>query len=252
MHAFKYEGDIMHFVDSMKTMNLRVNMNGIAWRRMLLEAMPKEIRLRMSLVPEPDEDIPFEDLLVEVARRHEELGGEIMKSSEGSRDQSKRSKKKKRRDDADDSAVTRPVRDNQRVTKTTKPKGKPQGGSKPKKLHASRDEALKGIPQTLVEKRQKEDLCCRCGKGGHRWYACTNDIVKISAKKVAGIKRRVPEEASEDQEVKDRTIARVPKWKKAKVASRGESSTSGSQVMAANIRYTVEEPARSDSESEVD
>jgi hypothetical protein len=174
-----------------------------------------------------------------------------MKSSENSRDQSKRSKKKKRRDDADDSAVTRPVKDNQRVTKN-KSKEKPQRGSKPKKLHASRDEALKGIPQTLVEKRQKEDLCCRCGKGGHRWYACTNDIVKISAKKVAGIKRRVPEEASEDQEVKDRTVARVPKWKKAKVASRGESSTSGGQVMAANIRYTVEEPARSDSESEVD
>ena len=252
MHALKYEGDIMHFVDSMKTMNLRVNMNGIAWRRMLLEAMPKEIRLRMSLVPEPDEDIPFEDLLVEVARQHEEMGGEIMKSSEHSRDQSKRSKKKRRREDADDSVVTRPVKDNQRVTKNNKTKGKPQGGSKTKKLHASRDEALKGIPPTLIEKRQKEDLCCRCGRGGHRWYACTNDIVKISAKKVAGIKRRVPEEVSEDREVKDRTVARVPKWKKAKVASRGESSTSGGQVMATNIRYTVEEPPRSESGSEVD
>ena len=94
MRAFKYEGDIMHFVDCMKTMNVRVNMNGFAWRRMLWEAMPKEISLQMSLVPEPDEDIPFEDLLVEVARRHEELGGEIMKSSEGSWD--KKSKKKKR------------------------------------------------------------------------------------------------------------------------------------------------------------
>ena len=57
----------MHFVDSMKTMNLRVNMNRITWRRMLFEAMPKKILLWMSLVPEPDEDIAFEDLLVEVA-----------------------------------------------------------------------------------------------------------------------------------------------------------------------------------------
>ena len=30
MHAFKYEGDLMHFVDSMKTMYRQVNMNGIA------------------------------------------------------------------------------------------------------------------------------------------------------------------------------------------------------------------------------
>ena len=81
-----------------------------------------------------------------------------MKSSEHSRDQSKRSKKKRRREDANDSVVTRPVRDNQWVTKYNKSKGKPQGGSKTKKLHVSRDEALKRIPSTLIEKWQKEDL----------------------------------------------------------------------------------------------
>ena len=59
-------------------------------------------------------------------------------------------------------------------------------------------------------------------------------------------------EAFEDLEIRDGTTTQVPKWKKVKVASQGESPTSAGEVMAAYIRYTVKECTLLDSKAEMD
>src|SRR5215212_6064284 len=79
----------------------------------------------------------------------------------------------------------------------------------------SREEALKGIPQTLLDKRTKENRCLCCHMDNHRWSDCRKDILVSSSRKVAGAKRsRIPAEAEEDEN------ALVPTGKKAKVAGR--------------------------------
>ena len=56
--------------------------------------------------------------------------------------------------------------------------GKPNAQQKPKQSQKgsegqkSRDEALKGISEEVLEERRKAKTCLKCGKGTHKWVDC--------------------------------------------------------------------------------
>jgi hypothetical protein len=83
-----------------------------------------------------------------------------------------------------------PRSDNDRRSGTDKPrKGNPSGrkdreSSKPTPL---RDEALKGISADTVAQRQKDRVCLKCGRSGHRWSDCyAKDQVSEKRKESSG------------------------------------------------------------------
>jgi hypothetical protein len=224
----KYAGNIQTYVDKIRTMNLRVHVSGLVLKKAVKKGLPKEIRQRLSAFKQSPIDEVWLDQVVEAGRDHEEWCREegIKIGNAGQERDSQSSSKKKRGKKGKDSSD--PLKPNTSGSKVEKKKGKKADGKQTsgfKKLHESREEALKGIAQSLLDKRAKEDVCLRCGKEGHRWYKCRGEIVTASARKVAGQKRSRTSEAAELEAGDDGSSP-----KKAKVAARTWKEASGEDL----------------------
>jgi hypothetical protein len=199
-------------------LNLVVNVHATVWREILRGGRNEELRDRVSNMTRTDDDTEYIENIQEAGRRYEERLREKKADAGSSKFGSKSLKPEKKGNPSTD--LTKPQNaDNRGSKKRGKGKGKEKAkpeDKKSNKTQCSKGEALKGIDPKLVETRQRENLCMRCGKDGHRWCQCQGDIVKTSARKVAGQKRRIPEEAiqAEDEE------AHLPADKRRRIAAR--------------------------------
>ena len=58
-----------------------------------------------------------------------------------------------------------------------------KGGNWPRFTGDQKEEALKGVQQTLRDKRERDKLCQRCGFGNHHWKYCRKEINVSPSKK---------------------------------------------------------------------
>ena len=246
MFNLKYDGKIESYLVKMETMNLRVNVSGMVYIKAIRAGLPYVLKERMSYGEVPDDSTEYIEKLRSVARTYEAWLREEGKTFKGEQD--KRNEKRKSKDGrkVNDSAdPLKPQTSGNKVEKKKWGKDKKKSGEGStqgqKKLHESREEALKGIAPSLIEKRTKENVCLRCGKKGHRWFFCRGEIVTASARKFAGQKRsRTSEAAQEAEEDGDPQVV-----KKAKVAARAQGDGGASDSWRGRI-YEI------DSEEEVD
>jgi hypothetical protein len=215
-------------------MNLQVHVTGVPLKDAIKEGLPHELERRMSYVQEPDDDTEYMERLTEVARTYENYLRDQGKTFKEETDSSHPKKKDKKRGNLKGNTdPLKPDNSNNKVEKKGSKDGSTQGK---KRLHESKEEALKGVAQALIDERIEEKLCTRCGKKGHRWYFCRGDIVTTSTRKIAGQKRGRDAKAAEDGDTA----------KKAKVAARTQAGgSSGSSSWQGRI-YEI------DSEEEVD
>src|ERR1041385_1166079 len=213
MDEVKYAGNIRAYMDKLEALNQSVGIHGLVWRKLIKDGLTDTLQDRLSYAGEPKEDEEFINRVHEVAERWKKRCREkkwdpatgAAKGSSGG-DGSRAGKNKKRKRSSEDSS--NPVEKSssgqgKKGDKSDRPKKKPR--------FASREEALKGIPQMLIDKRTKENRCLRCHMDNHRWSDCRKDIVVSSSRKIAAAKSRIPEEAEK---------ALVPAGQKAKVAGR--------------------------------
>jgi len=250
MEATKYEGDVEAYIDQMETLNLRLGLVGIPWKETLKKGLSPKLLNRLSLIgADRKDDEEFVEAVRTVGIRYEErLEEQGLKAPSAGEDKPK-SKKKRRKERGTNSDPLKPQNSTDRVTKQKGEGKKPFSGKKPqKKLHESREAALKGLNPNQIEKRQKDGVCLRCGKGGHRWFQCQGEVVTVSAKKTAGQKRRIPEEAIKDEE--ETAVAKRPK-----VAARGVAHGISREIRGRGINANAtwkERIFEIDSEEEVD
>jgi len=65
---------------------------------------------------------------------------------------------------------------------------KPKQSQKGSEGQKSRDEALKGISEEVLEERRKAKTCLKCGKGTHKWVDCWTKA-SVTARVASSAKR---------------------------------------------------------------
>ena len=75
-------------------------------------------------------------------------------------------------------------------------KARPSGQNAPV---TERDTELRGIPNSVIEKRKKASVCLKCGKLNHTWFKCfTKDPVTRSVAAASKKKRKRDEDKKDD------------------------------------------------------
>jgi hypothetical protein len=247
-------------MDKLRNLNQKVGLSGFVWRELIKDSLSSTLKDRLSLSDLPEEDDPFIELVKQVGERWEthcrEQGRDPADGDRPCRGDSKKSKhKKKGRGDSPDSGrqkESNQSRDNKGDTGKQSSSKKSQSD---KSRFSSKEEALKGIAPSLIEKRIKENRCLRCNMDNHRWSKCRREIVTLSSRKVAGQKRIADTAQKDDSDADEKSPE--PAGKKTKVAGRrrawesqtqaGESSKNKNESAAFRGRiYEV------DSEEEID
>lgn len=209
MLSLKYQDDIADFLARIKELNIHVKLSGIAWRQRIKAALPREIcdRLSTYLVPVTDDE-DFLSRVLNTGKAHENHLAENRhrrgddrhqaSSSSNAPTRNKNVDKGKKRDFASrgnpmPSSYSAPSsnRDSRR-DKPREPRKEFSQTANHEPIYTSLEEATRGIPPSLVEKRQRDGVCMRCGMNHHHWRFCRKQANTSSEKpgKIASAKRR--------------------------------------------------------------
>jgi hypothetical protein len=189
----------------MEDLNYQVCLSGIAWREALHSGLNEDIKDRLSFSKlTPNDDTEYESLLKQVGRAYERRLQE--KDKHHHQDHKPKDKKNKRRRDDDGDKGDQGKKNFEKGSDSKKPRREKKG---PKPVNTDIGEALKGIPESLLEARTKRNECKRCGSSEHRWVFCKNAIKVSSSKKKKKPKAETskPEVTTSSSKVKPRSLA---------------------------------------------
>jgi hypothetical protein len=220
MSALRYEGDIEDYMTQKTYYNTKLGLKGPAWVAQIALGLLSWFKdcCSMKLGRTYDEE-DYEEAITVVSLRHEERQREIEHEKNLDEARSKKDKGKGKEISKPESSSHRgdrkkPYDKGQKKTRfsnTSKSKEKDE----PKRTHHNKEEALKGIPASLQEKRREKKLCLRCGKPNHWWGICNGEIMAMSGRKAAALRQKKQKVDSSD----DEGTAEPSSSKKAKVSA---------------------------------
>jgi hypothetical protein len=209
LESLTYQKDIHTFLIRWDALCFRAGVSGVSYRKMLFTAIGPILRERMERYDRANNDKDFRAHVLNAGRNLEDWARE------------------RRREDR-----PRPARDAPRPTPTPRPMAIPQRsqtmafrprtveprGANPKpnpprveRRFATVDEAIKGVPEGVVEARLKQGKCLRCGWTEHvaTYCLCPLDS-RMPARegRVAGLKRGMEEGYDDEGEYEVEEIER--------------------------------------------
>ena len=210
LRAVKYKGNVLEYLDSMRTLNLRAGLYGLAWREALKNGLDANLRSRLAYtaggVPKEDEAliacIKEHGLASEELIRDEKSLGNTQSGGSG-QGKGKRKRGSGKGGDAKDDSAPAPKRQ-QKGKGTTSGSGD-KGGNTPRFTDDQKEEALKGVQETLRASRIKKKLCQRCALSGHHWKYCRKEINVSSSKK----KKTKKDDKSKEEDSKPAETAKA-------------------------------------------
>lgn len=272
MQYLRYQGDIADYLAKIKELNLKVHLAGVAWRQRIKSALPFALLDRLSRYPTPPQsDEDFLLRVLEVGKTHESFLIEsehhkargnhhpqegVPASSPAQR--GKHANKGKKRDMA--SRVSIPASHQASSSGRDSYRDKPREqrrdaapGPAREVVFTSEEEATRGIPSTLVEKRRRDRVCLRCSLSNHQWRYCLKQANTSSEKpgKVAAAKRK--RDVVEEHEHAPGQVLHARKTRKVASLSRVPAAPQPNPappvaVAAAYQPLAVFEPERSENE----
>ena len=190
----------------MEDLNYHVCLSGIAWQQALHSGLNEEIKDQISFSKiTPNDDAEYELLLKQVGRAYERRLQEKHHHNDH-KPKDKKNNKRKRDDDGDDKG-NQGKKNFEKGSDSKKPRTEKKG---PKPVNVDKGEALKGIPESLLEARAKRNECKHCGSSDHRWVFCKNAIKVSSSKKKKKDKKpkvQTSEVTTSSSKVKPRSLA---------------------------------------------
>src|SRR5258708_1130516 len=105
MRKVKYSGNFLEYIDTLENLNLKVGIAGLAWREVILEGLPHDLRKELSKFRggEPEEDDALIAAIKEIGLSHERfLASEKARGSSGGVTAPGRKDKKRKRGENSD------------------------------------------------------------------------------------------------------------------------------------------------------
>jgi len=178
MKLEKYDGDIRQFLLRMENHNIKVGLQGVAWRDMLKAQMPEARLLRLSFETYPNDELwlaEFKNAMIQ----HEDHE-EDKRLRRGKDESSGTTISRKTDDRAPTKSNTRPPK-RYTTEKLAAYMGKPKvprkkkwskektATNKTEVVHTDWDKAHDTIPKDVIDRRRNNKGCTRCGMTNHFW-----------------------------------------------------------------------------------
>jgi hypothetical protein len=184
----KYSGNILEYIQKMRHLNIRAGLYGLTWREALKNGLNDHLldRIAYTAGGEPEEDEALIACMKEHGLASERRTKERKTSGDGGAGGSGQGKGKRKRGSGKDSGAkddTEPAPKRQQKGKGTTSGSGDKGDNSPRFTDDQKEEALKGVQESLRASRIKKKLCQRCAIGGHHWKYCRKEINVSSSKK---------------------------------------------------------------------
>ena len=200
MDKLQYKRDISDYTNKIRSLNYQVEMKGVALRALIQTAIPPEVHVQLLYAPSTNNVDDWMDLVVricqtlELSKRQEKLFEVKQVTSK------KGTKTTKNWED--------PEKGKKWGTTTTSKSKAPDTFPRPKNYQrltdeekAQREIRLKGVSETLQDKRKEKKQCIRCGQTGHGQYTCPAPRpVVLAIKQQPSNKRKLKEEDKDEEE----------------------------------------------------
>jgi hypothetical protein len=177
MQRLQYKGDISQYRLEMESWNRHAQLSGPGLRDIVKRGLSDEINFFHDQMDDTDDDGIFWKQVEKAGKKQEAitLRNKVWGERGGS---SKKEKKKPKRESSsgDSSEVTKP-----KYEKTSRISKTPKDDKTTKKAVRTFKEAIKGIPDDILDKRRSDRVCRRCGKEGHAAVYCTCKAPVVAA-----------------------------------------------------------------------
>jgi hypothetical protein len=194
MEEWSYKGDITTYIDKLKFLNDKAKLSGGGLKRVIRRGLPEKIIDHMSLFGDPSTTEALWTSLKKAGKAYEiavqakksiGLGGS---STGGSSGNSSVPKKNESQGDNTTKNPTPPKKDKApKAPEGTTTQDSTVASAEKRQFpqrFASYEEAIKGVPKDLAQKRSDAKSCGRCGKK-HKTTHCASDIVTKDTKVAA-------------------------------------------------------------------
>lgn len=207
MSTLTYKGDIQDYLIQMETLNRDAEMTGPAFQNAVLTGLSGELRMRMSMPGmATTDDRMFTERLASVGREYESFKRQEHYLGSRSREATSFSKSDKK--------GGKPFNSSSGGSGGFSKKGinppKVDKNKKFPKRFESREEATKGVPKWLVDKRLSEKACLRCGMTNHRALFCSREpVVSVIAERKRSASDDPPATKSAKKSKKGKEVAAI-------------------------------------------
>lgn len=215
MQAEKYVGDIGDYILKIKRYNNLVRMTGVTLRGTIEQQLPFNVRMRLSVIPEIDDDDEWMRMVVQVGKAQERFleDNRLLEALKKGTQKPKEWKEPSRATPVGPSP-RKPEVDRWKAVRAAKPEDRfprPVNFSQLTEAEKKqREERLRGVPEDTIKARKIEKSCIRCGQKGHGQYACPASrpvISTLTANTNTSKKRKVKEEESDQRPSKKATLS---------------------------------------------
>jgi len=184
MKLERYQGDIRQFLLRMENHNIKVDLQGVAWRDMLKAQMPEAGLLRLSFETYPNDELwlaGFKNAMIQHENHEEDK-----RLRQGKGESSGTSIGRKTEDRTSTKSNLRPPK-RHTVQKRAAYKGKPKvprtktwskektATDKKEVVHTDWDKAHNSIPKDVIDRRRNNKGCTPCGMTNHFWKHCQKE-----------------------------------------------------------------------------
>jgi hypothetical protein len=232
LEAYTYREDIHTFLIRWDVLCRRAEVSGMAYRKMLHAAVGPALRKRLELYERVNTDKEFRANVLKAGRNLEDWARENRQQSVRPRDgpEPVRDARPPPRSTPRPPAIpqrsqTMAFRPRPVELRNANPNPNPGLPRIRERRFASVEEAIRGVPEGMVEARKRKGVCLRCGWIGHLATHCLRQVeTRIVSggreeRRIAGLKRGQKEEEYGDGEEYEVEVERQPKRSRFEVAA---------------------------------
>jgi len=203
MKLENYNGDIQQFLLRMENHNIKVGLQGAAWRDMLKAQMPKAGLLRLSFKTYPNDELwleGFKNAMIQHEnhkedRRLRRVKGESSETLKSGKIEDRTPSKSNPRPPERYKAEKRAAYKGKPMIPRMKPWWKEKTATEKQELvHTDWDKAHDKIPKDIIDERKSNKGCTRCGMTNHFWRHCRK-VQSVATISVPGGMKRISENA---------------------------------------------------------
>jgi len=201
MKLERYHGDIRQFLLRMENHNIKVGLQGVAWRDMLKAQMPEAGLLRLSFETYPNDELwlaGFKNAMIQHENQEEDKrlrhgkgksSGTSISRKTDDRTSTKSNPRPPKRYTVEKRAA---YKEKHKVPRTKAWSKEKTATDKKEVVHTHWDKAHDTIPKDVRDRRRNNKACTPCGMTNHFWKHCRKEqsVATFGTKRYESNKRK--------------------------------------------------------------
>jgi len=245
MKLERYHGDIRQFLLRMENQNIKVGLQGVAWRDMLEAQIPEARLLRLSFETYPNDELwlaGFKNAMIQHENHEEdnrlrhgkgESSGASISQKTEDRTSTKSNLEPPKRYTAEKRAA---YKGKPKVPRTKTWSKEKTATNKKEVVHIDWDKAHDTIPKDVIDRRRNNKGCTRYGMTNHFWKHCLKEqsVTTFGTKRYESIKRK--RDQSQDRRKRVAVVTERSQGESSRTVNRIDRTVAGTYTTARHYK----------------